>query len=493
MQKPEFDLCVIGGGSGGLVAAAGGATLGARVALIERRALGGDCLYYGCVPSKTLLHSAKVAHTIREAECFGIRSARSVADIPDVMSRVSEVIKSIEPHDSPERFRSLGVEVIFGSRKFLDPESFSVDGRKVTAKKFVLATGSRPAIPPIVGLDQVTYLTNETVFELKEPVPSLLVLGAGPIGVEMAQAFCRLGSRVHVIEASSRILDKDDPDLGDVVYRRLTQEGIEFHLGQTVERMERTEQQIRALVKGGNGREKWLEASHLLIATGRAANVEALGLEAAGVKVEKKKLVLDSRLRTSNKNIYACGDVAGSYQFTHMAEYQAGIVLRNALFHLPVKADSRAVPWCTFTDPELARVGLSQTEVEKQKIPHRIYTFSFEDIDRAHCTSETAGFVKVVTRPGGKLLGAAIVGPHAGELIHEYALALTKKMKISDLSSVIHIYPTLSQINRRVADERMKQKLTPMVKKLIGWIFGLRGLASAARQPVPAEGKRLSI
>jgi pyruvate/2-oxoglutarate dehydrogenase complex dihydrolipoamide dehydrogenase (E3) component len=246
-------------------------------------------------------------------------------------------------------------------------------------------------------------------------------------------------------------------------------------------------------VKDGSGREKWLQASHLLIATGRAANVEGLKLEAAGVKVEKKKLLVDSRLRTSNKKIYACGDVAGPYQFTHMAEFQAGIVLRNALFHLPVKADSQAVPWCTFTEPELARVGLSQTEVEKKKIPHRVYTFPFEDIDRAHTSGETTGFVKVVTRPGGKLLGAAIVGPHAGELIHEYALALTKRMNISDLSGVIHIYPTLAQINRRVADERMKQKLTPMVKKLIGWIFGLRGPVNAVREQVPADDKRFSI
>jgi pyruvate/2-oxoglutarate dehydrogenase complex dihydrolipoamide dehydrogenase (E3) component len=242
------------------------------------------------------------------------------------------------------------------------------------------------------------------------------------------------------------------------------------------------------LMKDENGRDKGLEGSHLLIATGRAANVDTLGLEAAGVKTDKRKLVLDSRLRTTNKRIYACGDVAGPYQFTHMAEYQAGVVLRNALFHLPVKARPRAVPWCTFTDPELARVGLSESEARDQAIAHRVYTFGFEDIDRAQTSNETAGFAKVVTSPGGEILGAAIVGAHAGELIHEYALALNNKMKISELSAVIHIYPTLAQINRRVADERMKRKLTPAAKKAIRWIFGLRGPAN--NESLHANGKR---
>jgi pyruvate/2-oxoglutarate dehydrogenase complex dihydrolipoamide dehydrogenase (E3) component len=483
MKKPEYDLSVIGGGSGGLVAAAGGATLGAKVVLVERRALGGDCLYHGCVPSKTLLYSAKVAHTMREAQRFGMSPASPDVSIVEVMGRVSRVIKTIEPHDSPERFRALGVEVIFGSGKFLDPQTFSVDGHKISAKKFVLATGSRPAIPPINGLEQIPYLTNQTVFDLNESVPKLIVLGAGPIGVEMAQAFCRLGTRVRVIEASSRILEKDDADLARVVHDCLTHQGIAFHLAQKVERIERGTNQIRILAKDNNGGETWMEASHLLIATGRAANVEELDLDAAGVQMQEGKLVLDSRLRTSNKQIYACGDVAGPYQFTHMAEYQAGIVLRNALFHLPVKADTSAVPWCTFSDPELARVGMSESEANKKNIPHKVYRFSFGDIDRAQTSGDTAGFVKVVTRPGGRLLGAAIVGPHAGELIHEYALALTKKMDISELSHVIHIYPTLSQINRRVADERRKQKLTATVKKLLRWIFGLRGTASGEANP----------
>lgn len=488
MAKPEYDLCVIGGGSGGLVVAAGGATLGAKVALIEKRALGGDCLYHGCVPSKTLLHSARVAHTMREAQRFGIPSASPRVNVGEVMARVAEVIKAIEPHDSPERFRGLGVEVLFGAGSFLDAGTFSVNGRKITAKHFVLATGSSPAIPPIEGLDRISCLTNETVFELNEPVPALLVLGAGPIGVEMAQAFCRLGTQVHVVEASSRILDKDDPDLAKIVQDSLTREGVKFHLGEKVERAEQAGDCIRMLMKDENGREKVLEGSHLLIATGRAANVDALGLEAAGVKTDKRKLVLDSRLRTTNKRIYACGDVAGPYQFTHMAEYQAGVVLRNALFHLPVKARPRAVPWCTFTDPELARVGLSESEARDQAIAHRVYTFAFEDIDRARTSNETAGFAKVVTSPGGEILGAAIAGAHAGELIHEYALALNNKMKISELSAVIHIYPTLAQINRRVADERMKRKLTPAAKRAIRWIFGLRGPAN--NESLHANGKR---
>lgn len=475
MTTPEFDLCVIGGGSGGLVAAAGGATLGAKVALIESRALGGECLYYGCVPSKTLLHSARVAHTMRTAEQAGIESHSPQIDIGRVMQRVASVIKTIEPHDSPERFRGLGVEVLFGSGQFTNPQTFVLNGRTITAKNFVLATGSRPAIPPVEGLDAIPYLTNESVFSLTEAVPSLIVLGGGPIGVEMAQAFARLGSQVSVVGRGRQILGKEDDDIAAVVEQRLRKEGVRFYTGCTATRAEGAAGDIRLAVKESNGEETSLQASHLLVASGRKANTENLGLEAAGVQLNNGKLVLDKRLRTTNKVIYACGDVTGSYQFTHYAEHQAGVVLRNTLFHWPAKVEERVVPWCTFTDPEVARVGLSETQAQREGLPHDVYTFPYQDMDRAQTDSETSGFAKIVTDHRGRLLGVSIVGAHAGEIIHEYILALSQNMRAKDLSNSIHIYPTLAQINRRVADVRRKESLTPMVKKIIKFIFGLRG------------------
>ncbi len=474
-MRTEFDLCVIGGGPAGLVAAAGGALLGAKVALIEKKALGGDCLYYGCVPSKTLLHSAKVAQCLRRAGRFGLSSYRPAVSLSKVMQRVQEVIKTLEPHDSPERFRSLGVEVIFGSGRFTDPQAFVVNGRAITAKRFVLATGSRPALPPVEDLERVPYLTNETVFSLQEDVPRLILLGGGPVGCELAQAFARLGSQVDLVEYMPQLLPKEDPDLAAVIETRLREEGIRIYLKHSALRVEGEEGRIRLLLRDAQGVESWLEGSHLLVATGRRANLEGLGLEEAFVRVDNGRVLTDRRLRTSNRNIYACGDLVGPYQFTHVAEHQAGVVLRNALFHWPARVENRVIPWCTFTDPELARVGLSEQEAKEQGLAHRVYTFPFQEVDRAVAEGEELGLAKIITTPGGKLLGAALAGPQAGELIHEYVLALERRMKVEDLTRIIHIYPTLAQINRRVAEERLKQALTPARKKWLRRLFGLRG------------------
>jgi pyruvate/2-oxoglutarate dehydrogenase complex dihydrolipoamide dehydrogenase (E3) component len=473
MSETEFDLCIIGGGSAGLVVAAGGAALGAKVALVEKRALGGDCLYYGCVPSKALLHSAKVAQTLREAETADI--APPAPSLTQAMERVTRVIRSIEPQDSPERFRSMGVEVIFGEGRFVDPARFRVDGRDLRARKFVLATGSRPAVPPIEGLHRSPYLTNESVFDLREPVPHLLVLGAGPIGVELAQAFRRLGSAVQVVDQAAQTLPREDADMAEVVKARLAGEGVRFHLKRSVSRVESASGTIRMRLQHADDGESWLEGTHLLVAVGRKPNLENLGLESAGVAVENGHLKTDRRLRTSNPRIYACGDVVGPYLFTHTAEHQAGVVLKNALFHWPARAESRVVPWCTFTDPELARVGLSEAEAREREIRYEAYAFRFAEIDRAVTDEETAGRAKIITDSGGKLLGAAIAGANAGELIHEYALALARNLKAADLSDLIHIYPTLAQINRKVAEQRRKQKLTPAARRWIQRLFGLRG------------------
>lgn len=475
MAQSEFDIVVIGGGSGGLVVAAGGATLGAKVALVEKHRLGGDCLWYGCVPSKTLIKSARIAHQMRHAGQWAIAPVPVQPDLARVMERVAGVIETIEPNDSPERFRGLGVDVIFGDGKFVGPNAFEVNGRTLTAKTFVIATGSRPAVPRLPGIEATPFLTNETVFDLREPVPALIVIGAGPIGTEMAQAFRRLGSDVTAIDIAAQILPREDIDLATVVYDRLEAEGVRYHLGASILGFEGRKGDVRVTLRGSDGMPAVLMGTHLLIAAGRTAAIEGLQLDAADVRVAQGRIVTEDVLRTTNRNIYVIGDAAGGYQFTHLAEHHAGILLRHAIFGMRWAKPSLVVPWCTFTDPELARVGLSETEAKKQGVAHRVYRFPFDDIDRARAESESAGFAKIVTDPSGKLLGAAIVGAHAGELIAEYGLALSKGMNAKALTGVIHTYPTFAQINRRVADQRLKEGLTPSSKRWIQRIFRLRG------------------
>ncbi len=385
------------------------------------------------------------------------------------------MIEGIEPNDSPERFRGLGVDVIFGDGRFVAPDAFEVNGRRLAARTFVIATGSRPVVPQLPGIDTTPYLTNETLFDLREPVPSLLVIGAGPVGCEMAQAFRRLGSEVAVVDIAPRILPREDADVAAVVFAALAAEGIRLHLGASISGIAGRKGDVRVTVRTTDGASAVLTGTHLLVAAGRAANVEGLGLDAAGVALDHGRIVVDGALRTTNPAIYTIGDAAGGQQFTHLAEHHAGILLRHAIFRMRWAKPSPVVPWCTYTDPELARVGLSETEAKERGIAHRIYRFPFADIDRARAEGETEGFAKIVTDPNGKLLGAAIVGPHAGELIAEYVLALSKGMNAKDLTGVIHAYPTLAQINRRVADQRLKEGLTPSAKRWIQRIFGLRG------------------
>ena len=475
MAKPEFDIVVIGGGAGGLVVAAGGAALGAKVALVEKHKMGGDCLNYGCVPSKTLLKSAKVAHLMRTAADYNIPPHAPTPDIAHVMERVADVIRGIEPTDSPERFRGLGVDVTFGDGKFVSPDCFEVNGRKLTARTFVIATGSRPAVPPIPGLDGVPLLTNETVFGLREQVPSIIIIGSGPIGCEMAQAFARLGTRVHVVDMAAQTMPREDADLAAVVQHQMEKEGVECHFNASIGRVEGSRHDIRMFIKDQSGAQFSLQATHLLVAAGRRANVEGLGLDAAGVALDKGRSVSDETLRTTNPHVFVCGDVAGGLQFTHLAGHHAGILLRNAIFRMRWVKPSVHVPWCTYTDPELARIGMSESEAVKNGVAHKVYKFGYEEIDRARTEGETEGFAKVVTNPKGKILGAAIVGPHAGEAIHEYVLAVNKGMNLKELSAIIHIYPTFAEINKRVADQRLKEGLTPKSKAWIQRIFGLQG------------------
>jgi pyruvate/2-oxoglutarate dehydrogenase complex dihydrolipoamide dehydrogenase (E3) component len=475
VARPDFDIVVIGGGAGGLVVAAGGASLGAKVALVEKHRMGGDCLWYGCVPSKTLIKSARIAHEMRHADRWALPPHAPAVELASVMERVAGVIRGIEPNDSPERFRSLGVDVVLGDGRFVAHDAFEVNGRRLTAKTFVIATGSRPAMLPIPGLVEAGALTNETVFDLRENVPHLVVIGTGPIGCELAQAFRRLGSEVPAVDVAPRILPREDADMAEVVQRQMGAEGVRFHVEASIAKVEGRRGDVRVTVTPKGGGERVVAGTHVLVAAGRRINIEGLGLDAAGVDVENGRIVSDEHLRTTNPRIFVVGDVAGGYQFTHVAEHHAGIVLRQAIFRLFWTKPSKVVPWCTYTDPELARVGLSEDDAKKQGLAHETYRFAFDEIDRARAEGETEGFAKLVTDPRGRILGAAIVGPHAGELIAEAALAVSKGMKAGDLSSSIHTYPTLASINRRVADQRLKEGLTPSAKGWIKRVFGLRG------------------
>ena len=474
MHAADYDICILGGGAAGLVTAAGAAALGARTVLVEKQRLGGECLYTGCVPSKTLLHSARMAALIRRAQDCGLSAQLAPPEIGRVMEHVSQVIAAIAPQDSPERFRSLGVEVIEAPGRFTGAHSVQAGGCEIRARRFVIATGSRPAIPPIPGLEHVRYFTNENIFSLRDSMPDLAIVGGGPIGVELAQAFSRLGSRVSILESGLQILPREDADVAQALGDALRYDGIRLLTGVNAERITQREHDLVVSYRDARGQLREFSATHLLTAVGRIPALEELGLEQAGVVVRNGQLAVDDRLRTSQPHIYACGDVIGPCRFTHMAEHQAGIVLRNALFHMRSRT-SRVIPRCTFTDPEVARVGLSERQARERGIVYEVYRVPFARADRAQTDGQTQGFAKLLTDRRGRLLGAAIVGAQAGELIHEFALGLSQRLKARDISACIHLYPALAQISRFVADERMKQRLTPTTRRWLQRLFHLRG------------------
>lgn len=449
IETIKADICIIGGGSAGLSVAAGAAQMGAGTVLIEGHLMGGDCLNAGCVPSKSLLAAAKAAQIVRGSARFGIDGVDAHVDFGAVNRHVHDVIGAIAPHDSVERFMGLGCRVIEARGHFLDGRTVLAGSYKIRARRFVIATGSRPFVPPIPGIEAVPYFTNETIFENAVLPEHLIVIGAGPIGCEMAQAHRRLGATVTMLDLA-RMLPKDDLDAVDIVRQQFVTEGIKTAESVRIEKVENTASGVAVLLAGDNARR--IEGSHLLIATGRRANVMQLGLEEAGVRYTPKGIEVDARLRTSNKRIFAAGDVIGSYQFTHVANYHAGIVLRNALFRLPAQNAPKAVPWVTYTDPELAQVGLNETDARKLHGDGvRIVRADFADNDRARTEATTHGFLKAVVGGGGRILGATIVGPHAGELVLPWVLAISKGHKIGDMASVIAPYPTLSEISKRAA------------------------------------------
>jgi len=451
------DLCVIGAGSGGLTVAAGASQMGASVALIERGRMGGDCLNYGCVPSKALLAAGNAAQAMREAGRLGVQAQEPRVDFAQVMRHVQGVIRSIAPQDSRERFEGLGVKVIAGEARFVDRNTVEVAGQTIRARRFVLATGSSPLVPPIPGLDAVPYFTNETIFENGQRPAHLLIVGGGPIGLEMAQAHRRLGAAVTVIEKAS-LLPKDDPELVDVVRARLLGEGVTLMEAATLTRVDKTPAGIAATV-AHDGSTVVVTGSHLLVAVGRKPNTDALNLAAAGVAHGPRGVETDRRLRTTNRKIYAVGDVNGRFPFTHAAGYHAGIVLRNALFRLPAKVDDRAMPWVTYTDPELAAVGLSEAAARQAHGKVTVLRWPFHENDRAQAERQTDGFAKLVLDRAGRILGAGIVGAHAGELLQPWCLAIANNLKIGAMAGVIAPYPTLGEINKRVAGSYYAPKL----------------------------------
>lgn len=463
------DLCVIGAGSGGLSVAAGAVQMGASVVLVEKHLMGGDCLNTGCVPSKALLAAAHAADTVRHSGRFGVNGHEPAVDFAAVHRHVHGVIAAIAPHDSVERFEGLGVTVIQAAGRFTGPDEIEAGGRRIRARRFVVATGSSAALPPIPGLAEIPYLTNETVFGLTALPGHLVVIGGGPIGVEMAQAFRRLGAQVTLLERAA-ILPKDEPEAVAVIRAALLREGIAVREGAQIAAVRRAANGVEVMLEGTTGPVA-IHGTHLLIAAGRKPNIAGLGLDAAGIEATPRGITVDARLRTTNPRVFAIGDVAGGPQFTHIAGYHAGIVIRNALFGLPAKVDYAALPWVTYADPELAHVGLTEAEARAAGHAVTLLTQDLAGNDRAQAERATEGLIKVVLDKGGRILGATIVAPRAGEMIGLWGLAIQKKLRIGAIASSLAAYPTMSELSKRAAGSFYTPALFgPRTRRLVGLV-----------------------
>ncbi len=480
MADFDYDIGIIGGGAAGLTVASGAAQLGAKTLLIEKAsALGGDCLHYGCVPSKTLIRSAHVYHEMKHADRFGL----PVVDVPPVdfsriARRIQEVIAVIQKHDSEARFCTLGAKVAFGTVFFKNEHTVDLNGRAISAKTWVIATGSSAAIPPIPGLKEIDYITNREIFSLEKLPGTMIVLGAGPIGIEMAQAFNRLGTAVTVVDRAGQILGKEDKDMADTVQTVMASEGVVFQLGAAIEKVSGAGEKKIVTVKLEDGASADLKADAVLVAMGRAVNIEGLWLEAAGVEFERTGITVDARLRTNQKHIFSAGDVSGGYQFTHAAGYEGGVVVSNAVFHLPRKVNYTWLPWCTYTDPELASIGMNERAAKDAGLDYSVWTEAFKDNDRGLAEGQTEGRIKLILDKKEKPLGVQILGPRAGDLIAEWVAALNGGVKLSTLASSIHPYPTLGEISKRVTGSVFTPKIfSDKVQKGLKFFFNLKGRA----------------
>jgi pyruvate/2-oxoglutarate dehydrogenase complex dihydrolipoamide dehydrogenase (E3) component len=478
----RYHLLVVGGGTAGLVAAAGAAGLGARVALVERDRLGGDCLNTGCVPSKALLRSARAEHDVRSAGAFGVRTAAGpVVDFGAVMERMRRLRAEIALHDAAARFRTLGVDVFLGEARFTSRDRIEVrasgDGTRAELRfwRAVVATGAQPVVPAVPGLDEVDFLTSETLWSLTELPARIAVLGAGPIGCELAQAFARFGAQVVLVEREARILPRDDPEAASLIADALQRDGIEILLACALERVESSPPTARLRLVSHAGREV-REVDRIVLAVGRAARLAGLGLEKAGVAQDGGRIRVDAGLRTTNRRVYAAGDVCASARFTHVADAHARVVVRNALFPGRERVDVGAVPWCVFTDPELAHVGHTAESASRAGIRVTTYTEPLSLVDRALLDGEDAGFARIHVRKGSdEIVGATLVARHAGETITEIAVAITAGMGLDRLAGVIHPYPTQAEAFRKIADQFRRSRLTPFVQRVLERWFSLRG------------------
>ena len=475
MSAERYNAVVIGAGTAGLVTAAATAGLGGRVALIERRHMGGDCLNFGCVPSKALIASARMADRIRHADRWGLEAAEPAFAFAKVIARMRARRAQIAPNDSQERFEKLGVEVLRGEAAFVSPHEVAVEGRTLRAVNFVIATGTRPAVPKIKGLEGVPFFTNETIFDQLDQRPAdMLVLGGGPIGCELAQAFARLGVKITLVQSGPRLLPHEDADAAEVVARVLAADGVACLTDAKAERVRQEGGEIVLTLRRGESTTEH-RAATLLVATGRAPNTEALNLAAAGVRASERGVEVNARLQTSQPHIFAAGDIAGPFRFTHMADYQARIVARNILApfgFMQAKADYSTVPWCTYLDPEIARVGLNEDEAKKRGVECDVFKLPLAELDRAIVEDETAGFVKVLTARGkDRILGVTLVAAHAGDLIHEFVLAMRCGIGLGKISGVIHAYPTFAELARKTGDAWQRTRLTPFAKKLFHALY----------------------
>ncbi|MHC1790083.1 dihydrolipoyl dehydrogenase family protein [Solidesulfovibrio sp.] len=478
-HRGDYDLLVVGGGAAGLTVAAGAGRLGVRVLLVEREAvLGGDCLHYGCVPSKTLLETARVRHLAGRAAAYGLPAAvPGPVDFAAVRRRIEGVIAGIQEHDSPERFRKLGAEVRFGPARFVDGHSLTVDGRRVTADRIVIATGSRAAVPAIPGLAEAGYLTNRELFSLEKLPASLVILGGGAIAAEMGQAFARLGSRVTLVQRSRGMLSREDADLAGVVAAGLVADGVDLLLGATVESVAGPDAAgLRTVTVTAGGVRQEIAAEAILVALGRTPNLDGLGLDAAGIAYTEKGLVLDDRLRTSVPHVFGAGDVTGDHQFTHAAGYEGGVVVAGAVFRLPRRVDYRWLPRCVFTDPALAAAGLTEAQAKAAGLAHTVIVEPFAGNDRARAAGETSGLVKLILGRRGKLLGVGIAGAGAGELLAQWLTARAGKVGLATLAGTVLPYPTLAETGKRAAGRPLEGKLfSPLVRRVLRLVFGYRG------------------
>jgi len=479
-MKYDYDLLVIGGGAGGLTAAGMGANFGAKTMMVEADKLGGDCTWHGCIPSKTLLHLSKVARNVNEAEKFGYQKSKGL-DFSAVMEHIrSKRVEVYEEADDPDIFRQMGVDITFGQAIFVDDNTVRIvkeeENRKVSSRYIIIATGSKALVPPIKGIKEISYHTNETIFELEEQPESLAIIGAGPIGIEMAQAFQRLGTKVTVFDMLPRILSNDDEELAGMLQDYLANEGIDFKLSASVKKLSETPEGAVKIETQINGEPSVWEGSEVLIAAGRSANFEKLQLGNAGIRHQENGIIVDDRCRTNKKHVYAVGDVTGRYQFTHMSEHMAKVAVTNALLKIPKKIDQKHVPWSTYTDPELAHVGATEKELRENNISYKTYRFPYDKIDRAITDESTDGLIKVFAKEwNGKILGATIYGKQAGDLIGEYALAMRNGVTLRNIADTIHPYPTYGLGVRRAADQWYVQSQSTWMVKLIKWVFGYRG------------------